>query len=402
MTSLPEWSTDPECLLLARLREAPELLTEAAASELPEMALQTELRRRYPDDLVRAALSLVALRKRAECKFSRAAEMWFDRQGLEQSTSEPVARHKAQRFSGRVWDLCCGIGGDALALAERCEEVTAVDQSPAATLRTVWNAEVYGVAENVRPVCATVEKVSGTLGSVPDTGAGQLVHIDPDRRPGTGGRAVRLEDYAPSLAFLRDLQRAARGGAIKLGPASNFGGKFPGCEIELISLHGECKEATVWFGELAGPAPFRATVLPSGETIAGHPLEAAAPVTPLDRYVFDPDPAVVRAGLVDLLATQLGLDRLDPAEEYLTGPEPVSSPFVQAFAVEADLPNNERHLRDVLRKSSFGALEIKCRHVPIDAEALRRRLPRPGREPGVLLFARVEGRTRAILARRVP
>jgi hypothetical protein len=394
MSPLPEWSTDPECLLLQRLRAMPALLKEAASTNRSEMALQNDLRRRFPDDLVRAALTLVELRQRAAAKFSRAAEMWFDRQGLEQATSEAVARHKARRFHGRVWDLCCGLGGDAILLAERCEEVVAVDSHPAATLRAVWNAEVYGVADRLRPVCTSVESIIADL-------AGELVHIDPDRRPGSGGRAMWIEDYVPALDVLRSLRQTARGGAIKLSPASNFGGKFADVEIELISLHGECKEATVWFGELAGVAPFRATVLPSDESLAGHPLEVAAPVTPLGRYLFDPDPAIVRAGLVDLLTCKLGLSRLDAAEEYLTGPQLVDSPFVQAFAVEAEMPNNERHIRDELRRSSFGELEIKCRHVPIDAESLRRRLPLPGREPGVLLFARIAGRTRAILARRV-
>ena len=43
-------------------------------------------------------------------------------------------------------------------------------------------------------------------------------------------------------------------------------------EIELVSVSGECREATVWFGELKGDAPYRATVLPGGESIAGDPM----------------------------------------------------------------------------------------------------------------------------------
>jgi hypothetical protein len=389
-----EWSSDVECQLLQRLRATPELLAEIAVSPLTGLSLQTALRKRYPDDLVRAAVALAELRQRAAVKFSRADHMWFDRQGLEQATSEAVARHKARRFSGHVWDLCCGIGGDAIALAERCDEVVSVDRAPAATLRSWWNAMAYGVEERIQPICQNVEDVLKDV-------TGQFVHIDPDRRPGSGGRVLKIEDYVPSLDVLHALQQTARGGAIKLSPASNFGGKFPEAEIELISLHGECKEATIWFGELRSDVAFRATVLPSGETIAGHPLDVAAAVTPLDRYLFDPDPAVVRAGLVDLLAATLGLNRLDASEEYLTGPQPVASPFVRTFVVDAELPNNERQIRDALRNSPFGELEIKCRHVPVDAEALRRRLPLPGHDPGVLLYARIGGKTRAVLARRV-
>ena len=84
--------------------------------------------------------------------------------------------------------------------------------------------------------------------------------------------------YNPNLAWMQEATRSAAGGAIKIGPASNFIQKFPGCEIELISLRGECREATVWFGEMADCEQFRATVLPTGETICGDPLDAWANV----------------------------------------------------------------------------------------------------------------------------
>jgi hypothetical protein len=187
-----------------------------------------------------------------------------------------------------------------------------------------------------------------------------------------------------------------------VGPASNFGGKFAGAEIELVSLRGECKEATVWFGELAGPHPCRATVLPEGLTLAGHPLSDSAPVTPLQAYLYDPDPAVVRSGLVDLCAVQLGLSRLDPAEEYLTADQLVDSPFVTPFRVTAELPNNERDLRQRLRESGAGVYEIKSRHIPIQADLIRRRLPIAGEKEVTLIFARLNRKARIVIAERVP
>ena len=379
-----------ECRVLRALRETPFLFDQIATSNCSELALQAGLRRQFPDDLVRAAVSLHELRHRATIKFSRANRMWFDRKGLEQSTAEAVSRYKAQRFDGLVWDLCCGIGSDALSLASHCD-VTAVDINPSACLRTEWNADVYEVADRVQTRCIDVLQLKEL---------GGLVHIDPDRRPGSAGRVSRIEDYVPGLDFLRELMSRCRGGAIKVSPASNFGGKFPGAEIELISLNGECKEATVWFGDLSGEAPFRATVLPAGESIAGHPLEVAVPVTPLGRYLYDPDPAVVRAGLVDVLADRLGLSRLDPAEEYLTSDRPIRSPFVQMFEVQTNLPNNERDLKAWLRTSGIGPLEIKCRHIPVQADVLRRRLPLTGSIPGVVIFARLNGKARIVGARR--
>src|SRR5258708_39647006 len=84
--------------LLHELRDSPQLLQIVWQSTGNELAIQTQLRREYSDRLVRGAFALCELRRRGTAKFSRAAEMWFDRQGLEQATSERVARHKARRF----------------------------------------------------------------------------------------------------------------------------------------------------------------------------------------------------------------------------------------------------------------------------------------------------------------
>lgn len=381
--------------LLMQLREAGGLFKRLQEIEGTELHRQKVLREEYPDEVVRAAFALQELRERATEKFSRADQMWFDRQGLEQATSELVARHKAQRFEGLVWDFCCGIGGDAIALAKR-GDVLAVDQNPTACLRTKWNAEVYGVQENLSIECQNVEELVKGSSQLP-----ARVHIDPDRRASRRGRSLRIEDGQPGLPFLEQLMETIPGGAIKLSPAANFLGKFPSAEMELISLHGECKEATLWFGELAEPGTWRATVLPANETLAGDPLDALCDVGPLEKYLYDPDPSVVRSGLVNLLAETASLTRLDDAEEYLTSNTWCDSAFVRGFEVLAELPNNDRAIRKYFRDAKVGEVEIKCRHVPIKAEAVRRKLPLTGTGKAVLVYARILGKTRAIVCRRV-
>jgi THUMP domain-like len=108
----------------------------------------------------------------------------------------------------------------------------------------------------------------------------------------------------------------------------------------------------------------------------------------LGRFLFDPDPALVRAGLIDLFAARSGLCRLDDEEEYLTADQPVDSPFARPFEVLASLSNNDREIRGYFRGSAVGQLEIKCRRIPVDAEAVRRKLPL--------------SRARALVCRRMP
>ncbi|QDT55479.1 N5-glutamine S-adenosyl-L-methionine-dependent methyltransferase [Caulifigura coniformis] len=377
--------------LLERLRNAPDLFERLKQSNGTELALQKQLRAEYPEDLVRAALLLHDLRKRGVSKFLRADQMWFDRTGLEQSTSETVAKHKAGRLgrAAEVVDLCCGIGADALAIAALAK-VQAVDLRPAACLMAKWNAEAYGLDDRIEFQVGLAENAD--LRNRP-------FHIDPDRRPG-GQRSLRIEDHRPGLEFLQQLALHPAGGVIKLSPASNFGGKFPGCEIELVSLNGECKEALVWCGPLRTETDWRATVLPTGDTLTGDPWSAVSEQSPLRTYLFDPDPAVVRAGLVDVLCESTGLARLDREEEYLTGDTAVPSPFVQTFEVIAQLSNNEREIRNWFRRSDCGQVEIKCRRIPVVPEKVRKHLSLEGKAALVLVYARIAGKAHAVVCRR--
>ncbi|MEO1998386.1 MAG: hypothetical protein ABGZ17_24335, partial [Planctomycetaceae bacterium] len=269
-------STEDQLATWKQLHADPEILEHLQNSDDNEFSLQKRLRQQYGDQLVRLALTVHEYRSRAAHKFSRPEALWLDRQSLEQATSEIVAQHKARRFSGFTWDFCCGIGADTIALSAH-GDVGAVDICLLNCYRTRWNSEAYGVADRVHTVCADVA-------DLPAHNA--YLHIDPDRRASGRGRAVRIDDYLPGLDQLRSLTQTFPGGAIKLSPAADFGGKFPESELELISVRGECKEATSWFGELAGHVEHRATVLPSGVSIAADPLAAWPQFSPIRRYLY--------------------------------------------------------------------------------------------------------------------
>ena len=388
MTPAP---TQFEPAVLHDLRAAEGIFEFISTFSGKELSLQKQLRDRHPDHVVRAALILHDLRKRAAGKFNRAAEMWFDRTALEQSTSEAVANYKSQRFSGEVVDVCAGIGGDSIALASRCT-VTSIDRNEARGLCLGWNAEAYGVRDKI--------DVQSRDAAIEDT-TGKLVHIDPDRRAGQRGRSLRIDDLEPGPEFLRKLMQTARGGAIKLSSASNFRGSFDDAEVELISSRGECKEATVWFGELQTDCALRATHVESGETIAGALSYDMAEVVPPKQYIFDPDPALVRSGLLDQFCLEHNISRLDAEEEYLTSHELPESAFLYgSFERLAELPNDGKSLKKFVRENNIGRIEIKSRHISTDVEKLRRSLKLKGSEAATAIVAKLDGNTRVLVCRR--
>ncbi len=394
MTHVNLEQADAETDLLLRLKATPEIFELIAQSTAAELASQKKLREQFDTELVRAALSVHDARVRAAGTLPDADALWLTRVGLEQSTAWPVAQHKAQRFKDSVLvvDLCCGVGVDSGSIAAQTT-VLAVDNSPSMCVRAAWNVEAWGHSDRFEALCGDVS-VSNW--------ADKIVHVDPDRRAESDRPTKRLEQYQPNLEWMQKLTRSAAGGAIKVGPASNFLQKFPGCEIELISLHGECREATVWFGSLGGEHAFRATILPTGESISADPLSAWTNTTPnVGAYIFDPDPAIVRSGLLDVMAEKHGLLRLDAEEEYLTSDKMPQTGFVTGFQVETVLSNSIKELKQYLRAQPSQHYEVKCRRIPTEADGVRRQLPTGNEPPRTIIFARVAGRCAIVVAKRV-
>ena len=118
-------------------------------------------------------------------------------------------------------------------------------------------------------------------------------------------------------------------------------------------------------------------------------------------YIFDPaPPAIVRSGLIDVMAEQNSMQRLDAEEEYLTGADHVESGFVTSFRVEAVLPGNLKDLKRYLRSDPSTHYEVKCRRIPTDADTVRRQLPTGTAPPRVIFVARISGRKTIVVAHR--
>jgi hypothetical protein len=359
-----------------------------AAELLPQgtlRALET-LRGEYDAGLARDALSQAALRARAAAKFGPDGDrMLFTPDGLEQATRPPVAAHRAARLAGRarVVDLCCGIGGDLMALAEVAGSVAGVERDPAAAVCAAHNVSLTVSPSGSAPGAQVVVADVTTLRLPTDV----AVVVDPARRSG-GRRTFDPSAYSPPLPWALDLL-GRHDGVVKVAPGIPHAFVPAGFEAEWVSWKGGLKEAALWSPALAS-APRRATLLPSGATVVGH--GAVARVGPLGGWLHEPDPAVIRAGLVAEVAELTGARLLDPTIAYLTSDGPLVSPYLRSWQVTEAFPFGVKPLRAALRARGIGSVTVKKRGTAVDPDQLRRdlRLPRGGAS-AVVVLTRIAG-----------
>ncbi|MET9018709.1 SAM-dependent methyltransferase [Actinopolymorpha sp. NPDC004070] len=410
------------------------LLAEAqtAYDERAAISLATRLRRDHPADLVAAALTQAALRRRARAKFGADADrMFFTRDGLEQATTSGVAAYRAERIAAvlggegssagglaggstspaeaaRVADLCCGIGGDLLALARAGLAVTGFDRDPlTAEIARANLAEVANLADVVNladpagtsgPARAQVEVVDVTgVDRSPYAG----VVADPARRSGRG-RVFDPADYSPPWSFVTDLLTGTA--CVKTAPIIPHALVPADVEAEWISEGREVKEAALWSGALrsraetsGAPVRRRATVLPAAACLTDADDPGEAPVSEPLGFVYEPDGAVIRAGLVTAVAPLVDGSLLHPKIAYLTSDRWVPTPFATAYRVEEVLPYDVKVLKRALRTRDVGALTVKKRGVDVDPDVLRKRLAPRGSTAATLLVTRTAGGSVALL-----
>lgn len=379
----------------------------ALLSQLPpydeEGALQlsTGLRARGMDpELVAAALTQSRLRTKAAAKFGEfASEMLFTPEGLEQATRLPVAARHARRYADagaqRVADLGCGLGGDAMALAGLGVPVLAIeaDETTAAlatvNLRHFPHAQVrHGDAMALDPVAEGVD----------------ALFADPARRTRSGHRVFDPSAYSPDLDSLLALRERIPNLGLKVGPGIPYTALPSQTHAQWVSVDGAVVEAGLWFGALAPEGSGRSALLLRG---SGHHLLTwagdadarpdQAPTGHLGAYLYEPDGAVIRSGLVARVAEDLAGTLVDPSIAYITTATHHDTPFATGYRVLDSLDFGLKRLRAYLRARDVGRLTVKKRGTAVVPELLRQQLALRGHAEATIVLTRLRGKQSVIV-----
>lgn len=428
------------------------------------------LRRTASAHLVHAALELARARRKAASKWPAniAARLVADTTGVEMATSALAGAYKAEKFRRagiqHVLDLCCGVGGDAMALTAAGLHVTTIDADPARAWMASINASCPSIALDIErgplPTCSAFhldparrdEHTTADTPGVPSPGRRRLFDLH-DHRPAPDAW-VQVIRHAQACANAKQpFGGGAWGGAIKLGPgvdepvvraalapalapalAREHANGMP-MTLEYLSERGRLTQAVCWLGVLADPrSRVIATRLDVGGLVASISDASAAPArTAPDasefpasnpaaaKFLIEVDACVERAGLLHILAQQHGWQDLHPGLGLLTSDTPpgqvhahattsdTSSALWTAFEVLEFDTWNSRRIAQRLRQLGAGIVEVKTRGGACDPDAVQRELRGDGPAPLCVFVLRLRepgmargGQTVAFITRRLP
>ena len=163
-----------------------------------------------------------------------------------------------------------------------------------------------------------------------------------------------------------------------------------GVEAEWVSVGGSIVEALLW-GRGISTTWRRATLVRDGAVseISADDDPGPAPVGPVRGWLHEPDPALIRSGLMSLVADDATL--VDPTIAYLTSDAPAEGPWLSSYRISEVLPFNVKRLKAHLRSRGIGRVVVKKRGSPVEPATLAHRLRGPGSDSAVVVVTRVAG-----------
>lgn len=368
------------------------------------MALSERLRKEgFDADLVAAALTQSRLRAKAHAKLGEFADgMLFTPAGLEQATRLVVAARHSRRYMSagvqHVADLTSGLGADAMAFAAMGLRVLAVDSDETTAALATVNLRAFPEA--------VVRHGDGLAVDLAAEGV-DGVYADPARRTSGGSRVFDPAAYAPPLDAVLALRERVPALGLKLGPGVPHSALPEDAEAQWVSVDGDVVELGLWFGPLAPDGPGRSALLLGGAggaavLRAGTQEEHAhRPVGAVGAYLYEPDGAVIRAGLVAEVAAEVQGRLVDRTIAYVTSDALHATPYATAYRVLDQMPFGLKRLRAYLRERGVGSLTIKKRGTAVVPEQLRRQLDLRGPATSTVVLTRVAGQQQVLVVEPV-
>lgn len=323
------------------------------------------------------------------------------RLALEQCSGEVAARYKAEAVrqspvlqgvdasTTHLVDLTGGLGVDFSFLAPLFAQATYVERQAELCRLATHNLPLLGLP-HAQVVNSEAEAFLRTL----QADAATLLFIDPARRDTHGRKTVLLADCEPNLVTLAPLMfEKAPYVMAKLSTMLDVTQALRDLrcveQVHILSTEGECKDLLLllsrrlWLQAQAAPHeafPSPRLFIREGEhalSLSPEDEQTAQPTyaTNLGLYLYEPGPALMKAGVFKWTAQHYGLQKLHPNSHLYTsrGDAPLDEPFAgRSFRVLHVLGFGKQDLKQLRQLAPRANLTV--RNFPASVEALRKKL----------------------------
>ena len=356
------------------------MLERHCSADPAAFAMQFHGRTELP---VRAMAEQLACRQKAVKKLPTLSQhnLLYTPLALEQASGERTASYKASFLSGkRAIDLSGGLGVDTMFLARTFQEVLYCERDSLLCAVVEHNLKVSGI-DNV--TIKSGDSIS-LLEEYPDDSF-DWIFVDPARRE-EGRRSIALEAASPDVVASHDvLLRHAQRVCIKASPALEISGLkklLPALHtIVVVSVDCECKEILLLL-ERAYPADglvqvnavcLNAESEEITEVFGGNGDAPRVVGAAVKEYLYEPDPAIIKARLSAVLAADLGLEFVNKSVDYLTADRKIEAFPGRTFRVVECVPYKPKSFRTFLERHAITGASIQRRDFPLSAEELRKK-----------------------------
>lgn len=324
--------------------------------------------------------------------WSRAEGILFPpKLSMEQCSSESTGRYKRDLISrllsederDSMTDLTGGFGVDFSFLAPLFHQATYVEQQEHLCQTASHNLPLLGLPA-ARVVQADCREYLSCMDAV------DLLFLDPARRDDAGRKTVALADCMPCVPeILPLLMKKAKVVLLKLSPMLDISQALRELtcveEVHVLSVDGECKELLLCLRSKTSRMPrMIAAGLNTKESGTAFSIEGVflqqetikADVVEKDLrqglYLYEPDAAVLKAGLQNLLPERYGLRKLHPCSHLFLSSSLVDDFPGRSFVLQGWSHFGKKEMKAFLRDLPQANLAV--RNFPRTVAELRREL----------------------------
>lgn len=363
--------------------------TEKVLSELSDETDVFKIRKRLSADFVDDAslflTDLILLRKKAKKKFSLASKMIFDKEGCEQATHPVVAKYHASLASSddRVFEICTGIGIDTSFFSKTAKKVISIDSSKEKIYMAKHNANILGNIRNIQfkevsfEECETADNCS-------------FIYADPSRR-NNQKRIYDPEECFPSVSSILSFSEKSEiedgKCVIKLSPICDYESLLGYGRIEVVSYKREVREI-LFIRDSKRKGEVSAIILfdDQGPNKIGKSNKEMLFTDSIKNYIVEADPAVIKAGALNEIASKISAAKVHPELDYLTTNNFTFDNAVRFFKVKRVSPFKEKRIKRYLKEQEITKASVKTRGIKKTPEVISRELGLKGGDNRLFIF----------------